>query len=442
VHRSGSWPALCLLPGLLLSGAEAQARAAADGGVDAGVAPEGRVQRQAALRAEAEKAYHAKRYSDAAALYRLAATGAPGPEGDLYNEACAWALAGSADRAFAALDAAAGGLADVTLLQSDADLALLRADARWARTLAAVQGNRRRLADPERVQIRASDVSHFWAAHDAAAREPGRLAELLQRLYLDAGSAGLDDYFTTKILALEKLLDALDRYPRFYAAARGPTLTLEQAEPRIRALLRRFRELYAEAVFQDVTLVIGRLSSAGTASSHGLLIGAEYFSRTPQTPVEELPFGPRNVLRGVDALPPVVIHELVHFNQRQLTDPRLLAYAIREGSADFVTELVAGAVPSPSLRAYGEAHQAELWAAFQKDMHGKESGAWMANNATATPDHPADLGYYLGYKIAEAFYARASDKRRAVAEIIQVTDFDEFLARSAYADKMRSPPGR
>jgi len=435
---SGSWQALCLLLGLGLVGTAARASAAADAGVDAGPAPTGRVQRQAALRADAEKAYQAKRYSDAAELYRLAATGTQGPEGDLYNEACAWALAGDADRAFAALDAAVGaGLADVTLVESDADLASLRADARWARTLAAVQGNRRRLADPERVRIVTSDLRHFWAAYDAAAREPARRAQLLQELYLDAGSAGLDDYFTTKILSLDKLLDALDRYPRFYAAARGPTLTLEQAEPRMRALLRRFRELYPDAVFQDVTLVIGRLSSAGTASPHGLLIGAEYFSRTPDTPVDELPFGPRNILRGVDALPPVIVHELVHFNQREPKDPRLLAYAIREGSADFVTELVAGTVPSPALKAYGDAHQAELWAAFQKDMQGKESGAWMANNATATPEHPADLGYYVGYKIAQAFYARAPDKRRALAEMIQVADFDAFLARSGYGQTVK-----
>ena len=424
--------ALGLLAGPAAHGAPVDVRA------DGGAAPTGRVQQMAALRAEGEAAYQAKHYREAAALYRKAAAGASGPEGDLYNEACAWALAGDADRAFAALQAAAAaGLADVTLVESDADLASLRSDPRWPGTLGTVQGNRRRLADPERVKIATSDLRHFWAAYDAAAREPARRAQLLQELYLDAGSAGLDDYFATKILALDKLLDALDRSPRFYAAARGPTLGLEQAEPRMRVLLRRFRELYPQAVFQDVTLVVGRLSSAGTASAHGLLIGAEYFSRTATTPVDELPFGPRNILRGVDALPPVVIHELVHFNQRPTKDPRLLAYAIREGSADFVTELVAGMVPSPSLRAYGEAHQAELWAAFRKDMQGKESGAWMANNATATPEHPADLGYYVGYKIAEAFYARAQDKRRALAEMIEVTDFDGFLARSGYAQAVK-----
>jgi len=69
------------------------------------------------------------------------------------------------------------------------------------------------------------------------------------------------------------------------------------------------------------------------------------------------------------------------------------------------------------------------------------AGAWMANNATATPEHPADLGYYVGYKIAEAFHARAQDKRRAPAEMIEVTDFDAFLARSGYPDGMRASPG-
>lgn len=135
--------ALGLLAGSDARGAPGEVR------VDAGSTAIGRFQRQAALRAEGETAYQAKRYRDAAELYRRAAAGAPGPEGDLYNEACAWALAGDADPAFAAVQAAAaGGLADVTLVESDADLASLKSDPRWPGTLAAVQGNRRRLRSP------------------------------------------------------------------------------------------------------------------------------------------------------------------------------------------------------------------------------------------------------------------------------------------------------
>jgi len=75
--------ALGLLAGPAADGAPVDVRA------DGGAAPTGRVQGQASLRAKGEEAYQAKRYRDAAALYQSAAAGSPGPEGDLYNEACA-----------------------------------------------------------------------------------------------------------------------------------------------------------------------------------------------------------------------------------------------------------------------------------------------------------------------------------------------------------------
>lgn len=46
---------------------------------------------------------------------------------------------------------------------------------------------------------------------------------------------------------------------------------------------------------------------------------------------------------------------------------------------------------------------------------------------------PADLGYFIGYRIVEAFHARSPDTRQAVHEIIRATDFEDLLRRSGYA---------
>jgi uncharacterized protein YjaZ len=53
-------------------------------------------------------------------------------------------------------------------------------------------------------------------------------------------------------------------------------------------------------------------------------------------------------------------------------------------------------------------------------------------------DRPADLGYYMGYKIAEAYYKRAADKKQAVKDILQIKDFHQFLAASGYAEKFKT----
>ena len=44
-----------------------------------------------------------------------------------------------------------------------------------------------------------------------------------------------------------------------------------------------------------------------------------------------------------------------------------------------------------------------------------------------------DLGYFIGYRIAEAFYGRTVNKREALRAIIDVSNSDLFLSQSGYA---------
>jgi hypothetical protein len=41
----------------------------------------------------------------------------------------------------------------------------------------------------------------------------------------------------------------------------------------------------------------------------------------------------------------------------------------------------------------------------------------------------------MGYKIAEAYYKNASDKNQAVRDILEIKDFNAFLAASKYETK-------
>jgi uncharacterized protein YjaZ len=80
---------------------------------------------------------------------------------------------------------------------------------------------------------------------------------------------------------------------------------------------------------------------------------------------------------------------------------------------------------------YGDAHEQELWAEFRKEMLGTDINRWMYQG-DREKDRPADLGYYIGYKICESFYHRAPEKREAVRRILQVTDAQGFLKESGY----------
>jgi len=59
---------------------------------------------------------------------------------------------------------------------------------------------------------------------------------------------------------------------------------------------------------------------------------------------------------------------------------------------------------------------------------------WMYNGMVP-PDknHGAvDIGYWVGYRIAGAYYARASDKRAAVRELLELRDAEAILHASGY----------
>ena len=68
-------------------------------------------------------------------------------------------------------------------------------------------------------------------------------------------------------------------------------------------------------------------------------------------------------------------------------------------------------------------------------MGGRDTKNGVANPEQETPEKPCDLGYYVGYKICQAYYEQAAAKKRAVADLLPATDFAALLDRSGYARK-------
>jgi len=80
---------------------------------------------------------------------------------------------------------------------------------------------------------------------------------------------------------------------------------------------------------------------------------------------------------------------------------------------------------------YGYAHEHELWTEFAQQMRGTDRGTWLYTKPPG--DRPNDLGYFIGARIARAYYEKATDKRAALREIILAEDLDEILRRSGYS---------
>lgn len=296
------------------------------------------------------------------------------------------------------------------------------------------------VTDPARAVFVTSDIANFWAAYDDGGSNG--VAGPFQSLYLNRASPGLASFIVARNLTAANLAAMIRALPRYFADIRPNTLRLAgdlSLQNRMRDGYRRIKDLYPAAVFPPVTFLIGRFSTGGTTTGAGMLVGVEFFSLGPTTPLDELGDFQRNNVQPLDSLPIIVAHEHTHILQGRAStvfgkpNKNLLEQALLEGGADFIGELVSGGNINSRLRSYAIPREAEIWADFRTAMRGTDVSRWLYNQGTATGDRPGDLGYFVGYRIAEAYYNRTTDKQAAVRAIIEVSNAEQFLTQSGYA---------
>lgn len=405
-----------------------------------------------ALADSAGAAYESGRFAAAGPLFETVAESALDAErvSALYNAACAYALAGQTAEALRTLGASVeAGWANDAHMAVDTDLASVRADAAWPRLVARSAENRVaasvRAASVDSVRIVTEDIPRFWAAYDEAlpalaARDTAAAADVLRRVYLDPGTPGLKWYTLVKVGGPRDLAAALMRTPAYYASIRQNTLALPAAAPQIRDGMRRLTALYPEATFPTVYLLIGALTSGGTANGAGLLLGAEMNTAAPDSPLGELSPGRRGTIGTAANLPHVVVHELVHANQNLGGTWTLLRNAVIEGGADFLARLALPGAPEPHYVTWGRAHDRAVWTRFMAEKDGEDVGAWTGNSGFRSDDWTGDVGYYVGAEICRGYYAQAEDKAQAVRDLLQIRDPDAILAASGYAERYAVAP--
>lgn len=293
-------------------------------------------------------------------------------------------------------------------------------------------------------RIFTQDITHFWQAYDSVRATPDttRQRQLIQRVYLDRATPGLRAFAKVEESQARSYVRVLGRYPKFWASVRPATLRVAEQKPQLDRLLRRFQQLYANYRPVEIFFTIGALNSGGTVRGQRVLIGTEIAAATPATDASELGRWLQRVFSAhQNGIVELVAHEAVHTQQPDgdaeldgKTD--LLGYCLQEGAADFVAQLLLSKPYSTPYLAYGRQHERALWQEFAPAMNSQDTSQWLYNG-DHTGNRPADLGYFMGYAICQAYYQRAKDKRQAVADIIELrhdlTAPHAFLAKSGYA---------
>ena len=269
--------------------------------------------------------------------------------------------------------------------------------------------------------IHTEDVDRFFALYDSTGGHP--TANQLQQEYLDKGSDGLHQLAKARKVTGQRMADTLAKQPEIYQRAKTCLGILPKVRERLTLALTKLGQLYPEARFPPVTIAVGRGKPVGIGSPDtGVQIGLE-------------------ALCGTDWLNPnvedrfvyVITHEYAHVQQvGAIVDdekPTVLEGSLVEGAAEFVAELTAGSPSYSQLEADTRGREKEIETAFVPDEDQKDLSKWLYNS---TYEKHGDLGYWVGYRIVKAYYQHSQDKRRALREILQMTDPHALLKASGW----------
>lgn len=294
---------------------------------------------------------------------------------------------------------------------------------------------------PNSSLVISSDIDHFWEAYDKIQETSDTSAQkaYLQTLFLDKGTPGLAAIMQARRYTIDSYLDAIHNYPKFWESMRANMAKAKTLGPKIEEGIAAFEKIYPKLKPAKVYFTVGALRTNGTAMDSLVLIGSELALADETAVTEELPssFGYLRAYFDSNPIENVVflnVHEYVHTQQSTYGGYDLLSQCLFEGVAEFIPVLAMGqASPTPAI-AYGEANDPAIQEAFTKEMFSPFFNNWIWNN-TDNAFGTRDLGYYVGYAIAERYYEAAPDKSKAIQNLIEL-DFNDTLAIEGFIDQV------
>jgi hypothetical protein len=270
--------------------------------------------------------------------------------------------------------------------------------------------------------VRYEDVQRFFRVYYEAGKRP--TADALQSGYIGPGSAGVRGFVPDRIQSASALAEYIGAHPEIYDAAERCRPKLKRLDGSASAGITRFKSLYPEAIIPPVWIVIGRNNSGGTSTVDGVILGLEKICGNDGH--DDIPFERR--------VASVIVHEIAHYSQRNTGGSSLLDAAIKEGGADFVAELATGHTSNEQLKRWTRGKEAGIEKRFRADMSSTDTRQWLYNGL-GTAEQPGDLAYWVGYRIAKAYYTKARDKHAAIQRILTGGDAAGLLRDSGWNEQ-------
>ena len=279
--------------------------------------------------------------------------------------------------------------------------------------------------------IVSTDLDNFWQAYEAVQQEAdtAKQLRLFKQLFTDRASEGQMAMMAARNYTDSQYVAAIEAFPQFWESLRVSAADTARYNKRIAKDFTRFAKLYPGYQPATVYYTVGAFRSPGTGFDGRVLIGSEFALGTRSTVTSE--FTPQmDYLKKYYRMQPtkyigfLTVHEYVHTQQKPLVQ-NLLSQVLYEGIAEFVADKASAQSPPWEAFDYGKKNDSFVRDRFEAEMFNwRRGGNWLWNS----PDNDfgvSDLGYYVGYRIAENYYKQAADKSAAIAALIGLDYSDE-----------------
>jgi hypothetical protein len=283
--------------------------------------------------------------------------------------------------------------------------------------------------------IETSDIDNFWNAYDKLkdAKSINDSINIMQTDYIDKSSQYFKEFIRVRNFKAEEYIKLLRKYPKFWISIRKETENVKYRKGEIIKILDKYEQEIPNFKRPNVCFGIGCLRTGGTVSNNLILIGTEIAASTRETEKSELSPWLKSVIGTNGDIVEMVSHETIHTQQKGGYLRDLVEHSISEGVADFLSEKISGIKINKVSYKYGFANDSELRKEFLNDysINKNDISKWLYNGNNSE-QKPADLGYYIGYRIAEEFYNKTIDKEKAILHLLNRKRYLKIFKNSNY----------
>ncbi len=307
-----------------------------------------------------------------------------------------------------------------------------------------INANGQNMADNERIIT--YDIDNFWVAFDKiiSTKDSTKQYEFINKMYIEKGSIGLKNIMIARRYTAKSYVDAINNYPLFWKSIKENTLKAKTYSNALESSIEKLKAVYPALKPAKIYFTIGAFRTPGTILDGNILIGSEMALGDDKTIITEFPANMAHLTPYFKSNPSkevvfLNIHEYVHTQQKGEGGYDLLSQALYEGIAELVAVKALDKNSPNNAIIYGKINDKKIKKVFEKEMFSNWYYNWIWNNLE-NEFKTRDLGYYVGYAIAEKYYDNAKDKKAAIKTLIELDynkpdEIEKFVDEIKYFSK-------